>query len=173
MPCATVLQPFASKALLALFTTLAARGPLVLLVDDWQWADDASNQVLATLVRALRHAPVLVLVGSRAIRSDDLLLADAPLVDLSPFTHDESVRAIRAFVPHAIDLGLSSAIHRRSGGSPLFLEELADSWLDKYGRGGATREEIVPPSLRDALMERIDRAGSAKRLAYPTSAWNR
>jgi class 3 adenylate cyclase/tetratricopeptide (TPR) repeat protein len=117
-------KPDVALALSALFRSVAARQPVVILLDDWQWADDASKQALGVLLRAMTRAPVLVVLGSRGIEPDDVLLLDAPRLALDPFTHEESTRAIRTLLPRSLDIGVSGAIHRRSGGNPLFLEEV-------------------------------------------------
>jgi class 3 adenylate cyclase/tetratricopeptide (TPR) repeat protein len=114
-------------ALRALFASVAARQPVVILLDDWQWADDASKQALGVIVRAVTRVPVLVVIGSRAIEPDDFLLLDATRLALEPFTHEESTRAVRTLLPRSLDIGVSAAIHRRSGGNPLFLEEVCRS----------------------------------------------
>jgi class 3 adenylate cyclase/tetratricopeptide (TPR) repeat protein len=115
------------QALSALFARVAARQPVVIVLDDWHWADDASKQALGVVVRAMTRAPVLVVIGSRAIEPDDILLLDAARLALEPFSHEESTRAIRTLLPRSLDIGVSAAIHRRSGGNPLFLEEVCRS----------------------------------------------
>jgi class 3 adenylate cyclase/tetratricopeptide (TPR) repeat protein len=127
VPSSPAAPPDFGQALWSLFAAVAARQPVAVVLDDWQWADDASKQALGVILRAMVRAPVLVIVGSRAIEPDDFVLLEAPRLALEPFTHEESTRAIRTLLPRSLDIGVSAVIHRRSGGNPLFLEEVCRS----------------------------------------------
>jgi len=139
---------------------LSVERPLVLMLDDWQWADDASRQLLGGLMRLLQRAPVLLLIGSRD--ADDPLLAGHPAVTLQPFTREESAEVIAALLPVALDLGLKQAIHERSGGNPLFLEELCRALPNAAPAGD---EDLVggkvPPTLRGIIQVRVERLPEA------------
>ncbi len=52
-------------ALSALITLSAARKPVVLLLEDWQWADEASASALKYLAGVMTHAPLLILITHR------------------------------------------------------------------------------------------------------------
>ncbi len=145
-------------ALSALFARVAARQPVVLILDDWQWADDASKQALGVIVRAMTRTPVLVIIGSREIEADDFLLSDAPRLVLEPFTHEESTRAIRTLLPRSLDIGVSAAIHRRSGGNPLFLEEVCRSL--PTGSAGEHLAEAIPTTVHGLIQARVARLPS-------------
>jgi tetratricopeptide (TPR) repeat protein len=152
--------PDSGLALRALFASVAARQPVVLLLDDWQWADDASKQALGVIVRAMVRASVLVVVGSRAIEPDDFLLLDAERLALEPFTHEESTRAIRTLLPRSLDIGVSAAIHRRSGGNPLFLEEVCRSLPPE----GASEHfaAAIPTTVHGLIQARVARLPPAE-----------
>jgi|CZKU01.1.fsa_nt_gi class 3 adenylate cyclase/tetratricopeptide (TPR) repeat protein len=114
-------------AMAAVFSTVGSTQPVAIVLDDWHWADDASKQALVSITRAVVNGRVLVLVGSRPSKDDDIVSRDAVIVELQPFTYDESSRAVHSLLPNTLDMGVSAAIHRRCGGSPLFLEELCRS----------------------------------------------
>ena len=123
--------------LLAFFMAVNAQRPLVLMIDDWQWADDASRQLLQAMLRQT-HGPRVVL-ASRP-RDDGVdWISDAPHLTLEPFQGSETDLAVRRWLPQA-DPFLVARIHRYAGGVPLFIEELChsvsagnpDSW---EGRG--------------------------------------
>jgi class 3 adenylate cyclase/tetratricopeptide (TPR) repeat protein len=102
----------------------AAGGPLLLVLDDWQWADDASRRLLQ-LLRALPAGPRLLLT---ARPQDDGLpwVADALQLELVPLDAAQTASAVRRWLP-AADPFLVQRIHAHSGGVPLYIEELCHS----------------------------------------------
>lgn len=139
----------------ALFSALAGRGRLLLLLDDWQWADDSSRGVLASALRSLARRPVLVVVASRVLL-DPLQRVDHVL-ELSPFTREESEHVVGALIPHAFDLGMLTFLHQQSGGNPLYLEELCRSGM---AEAPASEEDLVsgiPATLNGLIRERVGR----------------
>jgi tetratricopeptide (TPR) repeat protein len=146
-----------SGALMALFSTLAARGPVVLLLDDWQWADDASRLLVTQVVEQLAREsqPVLVVMNVRARAVVDSLLPDAAMIELMPFDLEESAQAIRALVPGTLDLALTGVIQQRSGGNALFLEELCQSLPRDGGLEGPGGG--VPSTIHGLIQARVER----------------
>lgn len=102
-----------------------AAGPVVLLIDDWQWADDATHQHLHR-IRALAKRNLLIILAAREIQVGDPALKDAQMVRLSPFSRVESAATIAALLPTS-DPFLVTRIHEYSGGNPLIIEELCYS----------------------------------------------
>jgi DNA-binding CsgD family transcriptional regulator len=148
------------EALLSLLERLGQRGPVILALEDVHWADRSTRAFLAFLARSLCDEPVLVVL---TYRSDEMhrrhplrpLLAEleraprARRIDLRRFHRDELAEQLEDILgaPPAPDL--VDRLFERSEGNPLFAEELLASGLD--GRGG------LPPTLRDALMVRVER----------------
>ena len=148
------------EALLSLLERLGQQGPVVLALEDVHWADRSTRAFLAFLARSLCDEPVLVIL---TYRSDELhrrhplrpLLAEleraprARRIELARFDRDELAEQLEDILgaPPAPDL--VDRLLERSEGNPLFAEELLASGLD--GRGG------LPPTLRDALMVRVER----------------
>ncbi len=108
----------------AFFTALAAQRQVLMLIDDWQWADDASRQLLGTLLEAPTGPKVIL--ASRPRDPDDTVIRDARHLHLTPLAETDTRHAIRHWLPHA-DPFLCSQIHDYSGGTPLFIEELCHS----------------------------------------------
>lgn len=147
--------------LLAFFTTVAAKHPLVLVIDDWQWADDASRQLLEALLRA-PHGPRVVLAGRPRENGTDWI-SGAPHLVLDPFLGSETDLAVRRWLPQA-DPFLVARIHNYAGGVPLFIEELChsvsagnlDSWEGRGAQGWvgtlvASRLARLPPPQVDVV----------------------
>jgi class 3 adenylate cyclase/tetratricopeptide (TPR) repeat protein len=108
-----------------LFAGVAAQAPLLLFIDDWQWADDATRQVLGA-VRLQRDLALLVLVATRSFDRGDATLSDAEVLQLQPLADGESQAAIARLLPRS-DPFVAHEIQRYAGGNPLFIEELCHS----------------------------------------------
>ena len=116
-----------------LFARLADRQPLLLFIDDWQWADDACHAVLAAL-RQRAGCRLLVLLSTRQTATSDALTAADLTIPLAPLSDADAARAIAARLPGA-DPFVAEEICRHASGNPLFLEELCHS----AARGDAGR----------------------------------
>lgn len=123
--------PKAAADFAAMFATLAEAQPLLLFIDDWQWADDASSHVL-TALRKLAACRLLVVLSTREIAPDNALAAAAQTITLAPLNDAETAQAIAARLPGA-DPFVTAEITRHAGGNPLFIEELCHS----AARGGS------------------------------------
>lgn len=148
------------EALLAVVAALAEERPLVLSIEDLHWADTSTRAFLSFLSRSLCGERVLVVA---TYRPDELhrrhplrpLLAEVEResrsrrIDLRPLGRDELGELLAEILGGPADDGLVGRLWARSEGNPLFSEELLAADLD--GRGA------LPPTLRDALMLRIER----------------
>jgi tetratricopeptide (TPR) repeat protein len=108
-------------ALVALIAAAAARQPMLLVLDDWQWADDASHQALRSLLE--RPLPLAVLLTSREAEVHRWASPGAPCLDLQPLSLQEAASTVAGLLPTADPL-LVHDLHQIAGGVPLFLEEL-------------------------------------------------
>ena len=134
--------------------------PVCLVLDDWHAADDASYRLLARLVSALTDAPraVLVLALSRALDPSDPLAALGEHIELGPLEAGDTAHAIRALLPNPLEVGIAESIGARSGGNPLFLEELCQAWpLPSREAEAAPASQRVPSSLHGLIQTRLER----------------
>ncbi len=123
-PGVTVKRPGLDRmvaVLCGLFDRLARLGPQIVFIDDWQWADDASRQVLDALLRL--QQPLLVVLAARAIGLADPTVAGAELIALEPLALEEASATISKLLPYT-DPFVAGEIHRYAGGIPLYIEEL-------------------------------------------------
>jgi class 3 adenylate cyclase/tetratricopeptide (TPR) repeat protein len=148
--------------------------PLLLIFDDWQWADGASVQVLGRLMRAIHDKPIVIVIAAREVTPEDPVLGSVRTVDLLPFTEDESRRAVHGLLPRQVENATALTIHQRSGGNPLFLEEICQS----VPVGGELEQGLapaaVPITVRGLLQVRVERleARPAKLLALASVLGN-
>ena len=110
-----------SPAIVEVIALLAGRHTLVLVLDDWQWADDASRQALEAL-RA-RCLPLLIVLATRTNTDEDAAIAAAGTLRLQPLDPAEAEEAIASWLP-GTEPFVAQEIYRQSGGNPLFIEEL-------------------------------------------------
>ena len=129
---------------------------LVLIFDDWQWSDGASLQVLGQLLRSARDSKLLLVIGARSIAPDDQVLAEAPSLTLSPFTEAESADAARSLVASDVQATVLRSVHARSGGNPLFLEELCASMKLGLGRLEDLDRGVVPTTVHALIRARFE-----------------
>ena len=141
-------------ALRELFDTLAARRPLTLFIDDWQWADDASRQALAA-VRSLAR-PIFVLLATRDAAADGLAAAGATVLDLAPLSAAEGRQTIERLLPGA-DPFDAAEIHSYGGGNPLFIEELCHSAAVRGRQTPSHRERGSAAWLDSLIASRVAR----------------
>ena len=111
---------------------LSADRPLLIAVDDAQWADVPSLRFLAYLSRRLADLPIALVVGTRAVEA-----TDGPLAELAAARHGDhlvprplTVDGIRALSGAAEPV--AAAVHAASGGNPFFAEQV----LAELVRGG-------------------------------------
>lgn len=112
------------EALCSVFEALAAERPLMLIVDDLQWADDASQQMLDA-IRALSR-PIFLLIATRALGGDDLTPGSITAIELGPLSREAAAPSIEHLLP-GVDPFIVTEIHHYAGGIPLFMEELCHS----------------------------------------------
>jgi predicted ATPase/DNA-binding CsgD family transcriptional regulator len=145
---------------LELIAALGADGPVLLWIEDIHWADSSTRSFLRFLAASLRDERLLAVL---TYRSDELhrrhplrpLLAElerAPRslrVELDRFDRDELADQLTDILGEKPDAKIVERMHARSDGNPLFTEELLAAGSDGLGS--------LPPSLREALLLRVER----------------
>ena len=110
-------------AALTLLAEVAAERPLLCLVDDAQWLDAASGQVLGFVARRLLAESVAIVFAARE-PSDERELVGLPELALGSL-HDEDARALLATViPGRLDERVRDRLVAETRGNPLAILEL-------------------------------------------------
>jgi class 3 adenylate cyclase/tetratricopeptide (TPR) repeat protein len=159
-------------AVRTLLVGLASRQPLLLLIDDIQWAEHALLDLILDLPRSI-EAPVFVLCLARP----ELLEHRpdwAPTLDLEPLDDEASSHLLRSVLGAGSLAGdVHAHVAAAARGNPLFIEEFVGMLVDTgvlertNGSWRATREIAdfpVPPTLTALLGERLDRLDHGLRL---------
>ena len=110
-------------AALTLLAEVAEEQPLLCLVDDFQWLDEATGQVLGFVARRLLAEPVAIVFGIRE-PSDEREVAGLPELRLEGLDHDEARALLAEVTPGRLDERVAERIVAETGGNPLALLEL-------------------------------------------------
>ena len=181
-PASRVEQHRLSVAFQGLFSAFAREAPVLLVVEDLHWCDEASLALLHDLARELRDTRVLLLGTYRSDemhRRHPLLRVLATMqrervvgeIALGRLTREEVAELIRAtFLPTDPDIRVSDefrdALYDRSDGNPFFTEELIKSLVDSgdvfhTAESGWDRKPIdqmkIPGSVREAVRARVEK----------------
>jgi class 3 adenylate cyclase/tetratricopeptide (TPR) repeat protein len=145
------------------------RRPLLVVVEDLHWIDDASEAFLGTLIGRLGAAPVLMVATHRP-DWQPRWVTSAPTDELAlpPLSEADSLALVAAVIASTrVPDELARVILDRASGNPLFLEELARA-VAEQGDLAATRS--VPDTLRALLSARMDRLPAAPKRLLQTAA---
>jgi DNA-binding CsgD family transcriptional regulator len=156
-----------AEQLLALVAEQCAVRPAVLVIDDLQWADEASVALWGRLARSARQVPLLLIGMTRPVPQRDDLMAlrrvvgDAARIQLTALTETavaELVAALAGGRPDDELLRLADG----AAGNPLYVTELVDA-LARGARLTVTDTGAVelaggsvPGSLSAAIADRLD-----------------
>jgi class 3 adenylate cyclase/predicted ATPase len=138
--------------------------PVVLAFEDLHWADPTTLDVLRGIAERGALAPLLILATTRpefrppwSMRSHHGTISLAPLDRAQ--VHD-MVAELAA--RHALPREVVEDVAARTGGVPLFVEEVTRLLLERGEQGGI---HVIPPTLQQSLMARLDRLGPAREVA--------
>ncbi len=162
------LKPRLLDAFRQLLLRMARRRPLVVVVDDLQWIDRASEECLSALAASAGAAPLLLLTTYRSgYRPPWIERSYATQVALRPLPPADSRRLLQALGADHLDAGLEERILAKAEGNPFFLEELARALRE---RQGDEPPSAIPDTIQDVLLARIDRLAPDDRALLHTAS---
>ena len=151
-------------AWLRFFEALAARNPLILVVEDLHWADEAVLEFVTHILDWASESPILILCTARpelfSKRPDwGGGKRDAVTIGLAPLSDNETVELVTSLSKRPLmDAALQRALVERSGGNPLYVTELLrlaneQGWIERISRG----DDIpLPDSISAIIAARLD-----------------
>ena len=149
---------------------IAMADPTCVIVEDVNWIDPSSRELVGRLIAHAGSVPLLVLL---TVRSDAVRVMELPSaatrVELRGLGPEQARLMVRAA---SGDVSLPNetvrALAARGDGVPLFIEESTRMVIDD-GPGAAAAEATarlaIPATLQDLLMVRLDRLGPARQIA--------
>jgi hypothetical protein len=166
----------------ALLEEAALREPLLLVIDDLQWADGATLLALRTLVPQLAPVPILWIFAVRSLaagadlRSTLTRLVDAGAVRIS--LGPLPAKAVSEVAADRLDAEADPRLLRladHSGGNPYLLVELLDGLREEglvrveHGRAELVHE-LLPARVREGVRDRLDGLSAEAREAVRLAA---
>lgn len=164
------------RAMVDLVEAAARQQPSVLLFEDAHWSDPTSLEFLDLLIDRVKEFPLLILITHRLeFHNRWTSQGHVSALNLSKLTRAQSA-AMAAMLAKgkALPGNLQDQIIARTDGVPLFVEELTKAILesdqiaekeDRYEYRGDPSQLIIPATLRDSLMARLDRHQVVKEVA--------
>jgi predicted ATPase len=139
--------------------TIAGDQQLLLVLDDLQWADRSTRQLLLYLLAGLGDVRVSVLAAIRAealhgthplrrVLAELRRLRSVRVVDLAPLSQEQTRELVTAIVGGTVALEDADRVFKRSGGNPFVVEELSRDLRDG-------RVELSD-TLREIFLSRVD-----------------
>jgi predicted ATPase len=155
------LKARASAAVRQTLLAGASRRPLVLILEDMQWADEPSADVITALVDAMGAARILLVATYRTGFAPPWVTRSlASQLKLSPLGEAASIQLVRGMAGgDRIADDVLAGVLARAEGIPLFLEEFTRAAAIDPG----LLEHSVPGAIREVLTSRVDRLGATDR----------
>ena len=154
-------------ATLNLLAEVAEEAPLLCLVDDGQWLDEASAQVVAFVARRLAAERIaLVLAARDQPDGESLAFAGLPELRLGGLGEGDARALLAGAVRTPLDDRVRDRIVAEARGNPLALLELPLSWQLERRAGGFELPEVlgVPNRIEESFRRRSSSLPSETRL---------
>ena len=171
------------RVLIEFVRARASAGPTLIVFEDAHWADPTTLELLGRFIDRLANMPVLfILTGRTEFNAPFLTNPTVGVVELGKFTAAQSTSLVDSLLGgKSLPNGLAAQIIARTDGVPLFVEELTKAVLETgnlivegdhyaYAQSAAI---VLPETLRDSLMARLDRVPLSKEIAQVGSVIGR
>jgi adenylate cyclase len=144
------------------------RTPTIIIIEDVHWLDEASNEVIATLVDVAPKSRALIVLTYRpTLKAEWQADPSFEEVRLNELSDDDIAALVEdALGDHPSTADVASHVIERSGGNPFFAEELMRSLVDSgaltgppgsYVAAGEMPAETLPATVQSVIGARIDR----------------
>lgn len=144
------------EMMLLLLDSLASRQPLLLIIEDAQWLDVTTLDLLQRMLHRKSSAALFTLITARSEFTPGWL-KDESVLELRPLPDTDIARLARA-TAGALSASAVASIVRRADGVPFYAEQMAR--MSARGPDG----NDIPSTLRDLLLARVDSVPRTRRL---------
>ena len=138
--------------------------PAVIAFEDLHWADPTSLDLLRVLAERGAQSPLLIVATTRPeFRVPWPMRSHHGVISLAPLDRAQVRRMVGEIASrHTLSDEMIDGVGERTGGVPLFVEEVTRLLLERGAQGGA---QAIPPTLQQSLAARLDRLGEAREVA--------
>ncbi len=154
-------------AVTAFLLAESRKAPLVLVLEDAQWIDEASKELLHAFVERARAAAVLIVCTYRPDSPTPWTNEDdVEEIELTRLTAEQTAQIVRAIAGGEVPPEVVEAVHDRAEGNPFFTEEVTRELLEsgvvvEAGDGTFTARSLaeieVPVTVHEIVAARLDR----------------
>jgi hypothetical protein len=136
---------------------------LLIVIEDVQWIDEASAQLLAAIVDWVRSKKIFILFTSRSATTrltETAPVKDFPVHHVGPLSTNDAETMIRSMIlkPSCESEGYPVDWLVSAGdGNPFFIQELTKNWIE------TGEQRSVPQSVASVLDDRLSRLGAVAR----------
>jgi prepilin-type processing-associated H-X9-DG protein len=151
-------------AMTAWILAAARTQAIVLAFEDLHWADPTSLDLMRALAERGAQAPLLIIATTRPeFRPPWSVRSHHSVISLSPLDRIQIGKMVSELsAHHALPRDIVEGVGERTGGVPLYVEEVTRLLLERGEQGGA---QAIPPTLQQSLAARLDRLGTARETA--------
>ena len=172
-------QRMVGRTMHLIMARMARRGPLVVVLGEFQWADSGSRQLFGRFLDALPERPLLLLVTTRPTQEGDTLLhrSEVDIIRLEELAPAEARALVESqFSDPKAAAPLIDKILAKGAGNPYFLSSILDDLVE---RGTCRREPPgpegklvwarkdgaiqIPPTVEAVISARLDRLDTTLR----------
>jgi DNA-binding CsgD family transcriptional regulator len=152
-------------AALSMLSLVAEERPLLCFVDDAQWLDDASGQVLGFVARRLLAESVALVFAVRE-PSDERELVGLPELTLGGLEEDDARALLATVIPGRLDERVRDRIVAETRGNPLALLELPRGLSPAQLSGGFGSPDLqqLPGRIEESFVRRLEALPGETRL---------
>jgi len=161
------------KAATKLFLGLSIQKPVLLVVEDIQWLDDASLEFIGYLYRAIAEVPIFIICSFRKSLQKAEFLSEIKSLEILPLAKDESIKLIKSLIKdEEIFVAIKENIASASDGNPLFIEEITQGIESK--KLADISHFQIPDTVQSIVSARIDLLPiSSKEVLYQAAVMGR
>jgi class 3 adenylate cyclase/predicted ATPase len=151
-------------AMTAWILAAARTQAVVLAFEDLHWADPTSLDLMRALAERGAQASLLVIATTRPeFRPPWSVRSHHSVISLSPLDRIQIGKMVAELsAHHALPRDIVEGVSERTGGVPLFVEEVTRLLLERGEQGGS---QAITPTLQQSLAARLDRLGPARETA--------
>lgn len=163
--------------------SMAEKMPVLLLFEDAHWVDPTTLSLTDRVIERIRNLPVLIVVTARQGFDPGWGLHHNTLhIPLTRLSNAEVAEIVTDVAGGKLPGAVCDLIAAKTDGIPLYVQEVTRGLLesgqlrpteDGYALRGPLPALSVPSTLKDSLMERLDRLGMAKDVAQSGAVFGR